>query len=310
MFSVAYVILPFSEMPPAEAIRASLAPFQRGRRGDLPEAMLAFHDETDEVRRLYQASFTFTEQDKRGMQIAGDHVDHWNLDLEEVRAEMRRLGLRRWSVRSADLMDLDAFFGRFIRRLERHQVTGAFGMWHNPVGRWDWWDLGGRFDGENLGERRRTERRSVASVSSGPNRGRTILANVENALANALGQEPPPLIDVRSDQNIEMVATLIEGARAGRGNAWPGRPRAPARRGRGPASLAGQVAEARAYGGFRLAATAIGGKLGRHRGRGLRALRGPLGGRSGLSPLTANSTPPGSAEGEVLLPRLLLDRRA
>jgi len=222
MFSVAYVILPFSEIPPAEAIRASLAPFQRGMRGDLPETMLAFEDETDYVRRIYQETFTFTEQEKGGMQIQGDPAGAWNLDIEKVRAEMQRLGLSRWRVRFADLMDLDAFFDRFINQLERHPVTGAFGMWRNPLGRWDWWDLGGRFDGAILGERRRTEGRSVATVSSGPSSGRTILANVESALASALGQEPAPQVDVRSDQNIELVATLIEDSRSGRENASPG----------------------------------------------------------------------------------------
>jgi hypothetical protein len=45
VFSIAYVILPFSEPPPADAIRVSLARFQRGRRGDLPEGWLIFRDE-------------------------------------------------------------------------------------------------------------------------------------------------------------------------------------------------------------------------------------------------------------------------
>ena len=33
MFSLAYVILPFSDIPPADAIRASLSRCQRGLRG-------------------------------------------------------------------------------------------------------------------------------------------------------------------------------------------------------------------------------------------------------------------------------------
>ena len=55
MFSLAYVLLPVSDTPPAEAIRSSLARFQRGRRGDLPEAWLAFHDETEELREEHEA---------------------------------------------------------------------------------------------------------------------------------------------------------------------------------------------------------------------------------------------------------------
>ncbi len=34
MFSIAYVILPVSDTPPAEAIRASMARFQCGKRAD------------------------------------------------------------------------------------------------------------------------------------------------------------------------------------------------------------------------------------------------------------------------------------
>jgi hypothetical protein len=66
MFSIAYVILPFSDTPPADAIRASLARFQRGRRGDLPESWLTFRDETEEFRQVYEAQHIFTEPDKGG----------------------------------------------------------------------------------------------------------------------------------------------------------------------------------------------------------------------------------------------------
>lgn len=46
MFSVAYVILPFTDAPPAKTIKASLAPFRRGGRGDLPESWPAFDEGT------------------------------------------------------------------------------------------------------------------------------------------------------------------------------------------------------------------------------------------------------------------------
>jgi hypothetical protein len=135
---------------------------------------------------------------------------------------MRLSGLRQWRVRFADTMDLDEFYQRFGRALERHPETGAFGQWLNPLGRWDWWDLGGRFDGHIVGDRRSEAGRGIAQVSSGPSRGRSILANVENYFADAFGQEPIPSLDVQTDQNIELVTTLLEDARAGRENAYPG----------------------------------------------------------------------------------------
>lgn len=222
MFSVAYVILSFSETPPADAIRASLARFQRGRRGDLPESWLTFHDLTEELRRAYEAHYIFTERDDGGLRVEGNTDSSWFVDTMNVRAEMRLNSLRQWRVRFADTMDLNEFHQRFGGRLERHPDTGAFGQWLNPLGRWDWWDLGGRFDGHIVGDRRSEAGRSAAQISSGPSRGRSIVANIENVLAEAFGQEPIPTLDVRTDQNVELVATLLEDARAGRENAYPG----------------------------------------------------------------------------------------
>ncbi|HEY1931189.1 MAG TPA: hypothetical protein VGG99_04190 [Acetobacteraceae bacterium] len=222
MFSLAYVILPFSDTPPADAIRASLARFQRGGRGDLPEGWLTFRDETEEFRGVHEAHHIFTEHDTGGLGIKGDIASSWFIDTVNIRTEMRLNGVRQWHVRFADTMDLAEFYERFGRELERHPDTGAFGRWLNPLGRWDWWDLGGRFDGMIVGDRRSGMGRSVAQVSSGPSRGRAILANIEDQLADALGQQPIPSLDARTDQNVELVSTLLEDARAGRENAVPG----------------------------------------------------------------------------------------
>jgi hypothetical protein len=219
MFALAYVILPFSDTPPAEAIRASLAPFQRGQRGDLPESWLSFADETEALLEAYEAQLTITTQGTGGMRIEGGPA--WHISTHKVRDEMQRLGLRRWSVRFADTMDINEFYDRFSKGLERHPNTGAFGRWLNPLGRWDWWDLGGRFDGRIMGDQRPITARSVAKLSSGANPGRIILTNIENRLAEALGQEPFESLDVQTDQNIELVATLFDDARSDRANAYP-----------------------------------------------------------------------------------------
>jgi len=219
MFALAYVILPFSDTPPADAIRASLAPFQRGQRGDLPEGWLSFHDETEALLEDFEAKLTFTTQGNGGMRIEGGPI--WYVSTKNVRDEMRRRGLHTWSVRFSDTMDLNEFYDRFGKGLERHPNTGAFGRWLNPLGRWDWWDLGGRFDGCIVGDQRPRTARSVAKVSSGANPGRILLANIEDRLTHALGQEPFKALDVRTDQNIELVATLLEDARCDRDNACP-----------------------------------------------------------------------------------------
>jgi hypothetical protein len=109
VFAVAYVILPFSDTQPAEAIGISLARFQRGQRGDLPEKWLAFDDETEALRRVYEAHLTFIEKGTGGLQIKGDEDVSRYIDIGKLRKEMRRLAQRHWSVRFADTMDLEEF---------------------------------------------------------------------------------------------------------------------------------------------------------------------------------------------------------
>ncbi|TXN03744.1 hypothetical protein FV222_08225 [Methylobacterium sp. WL103] len=221
MFASVYVILPVSDLAPAEAIRASLAPFQRGGKGDVPDDWLAFHDETAEVRTIHLTEFIFTREEGRGTRIEGE--PHWHLDIGAINDEMARRGLQRWQVRFTDFEpDLDAFVKAYVRDMDRHPATGGYGRWLNPLGRWDWWDLGGRFDGRIIGERRRPGVRRTASVSSGPDTGRTILVNVTGVLADALGSEPPEEVVVEADANIEMVSRLAEDGQAGVTSAFPG----------------------------------------------------------------------------------------
>src|SRR5271156_1350380 len=110
MFALAYVILPFSATLPADAIRASLAPFQRGQRGDLPDGWLSFHDETEALLADYEARLTITIQGNGGMRIEGGPT--WYISTKKVLDEMRRRGLRNWSVRFADTMDIHEFHDR------------------------------------------------------------------------------------------------------------------------------------------------------------------------------------------------------
>jgi hypothetical protein len=69
MFSLAYVIRPVSGLPPAGAIRAALAPFQRGTRVALAESSLAFHDETGALRETHEAHLVFREKRAFGMRV-------------------------------------------------------------------------------------------------------------------------------------------------------------------------------------------------------------------------------------------------
>ncbi len=70
VFSLAYVILPFAERAPADAIRESLAPLRRAGRGDMPDDRLAFDDETSYLREAREAPFAFTGTGD-GLQVKG-----------------------------------------------------------------------------------------------------------------------------------------------------------------------------------------------------------------------------------------------
>lgn len=218
MFSLAYVLLPFSGTPPARAIADSLARFERGGKGDVPEDWLRFHDETAAVRELHQTRFTFTKAE--GLRIEGGEA--WGLDARAVIAEMGRRGLSRWAVSFADIEpDLEAFARRFVTPFDRHPVTGGFGRWLNPLGRWDWWDLGGRFDGRIVGSRHQPGR-PTSAIMSGPSEGRAVLTAIEDALHEALEQAPPAGIDIHANNNIELVRRLAEDLEAWQNHAIPG----------------------------------------------------------------------------------------
>ena len=283
MFSIVHVILPFSELSPAEAIRDSLAPFARGGRGDVPDEWLAFDDKTEHVRAMHTARWIFTDQDKGGLRIEGG--EHWHLDFRAIRAEMASRGLRQWTVQFAETEpDLAAFVDRYVEKLERHPITGGFGRWLNPLGRWDWWDLGGRFDGRIIGERRR-QGRPVSRVSSGPSAGRAVLENVHGALEHALGSASPPEIDVRADDNIEMVSRLLDDARAGLDHAIPSAILLP------PGSVDDRLRWLRSWPEIdpigTLSLLGLSGAVSMERGRNrcLRAISGPLDSRSRLPSL-------------------------
>jgi hypothetical protein len=220
VFSLAYVILPFSDTPPADAIRASLARFQKAGLGELPNDWLDFDDQTAQVRSVHEARITFVDRGREPLEMHGGPFS-CSIDDRRVRDEMRRRGVQRWSVRFADSMDLDTFIDRFGPPFDCHPTTGGYGQWFNPLGQWDWWDLGGRYDGCIVGDPQRQEGRGVARISSGDHRGRSLLAFVEDLFVALSGQEPVAEIDVRSDLNVELVATLLADAQAGRKHAYP-----------------------------------------------------------------------------------------
>lgn len=186
MFALAYVILPFSDVPPADAIAASMARFERGKRGDVPDEWLRFFNETAELREEYEREYVFT----LGQGLRTEGGDRWHIDARAIIDEMKTSGRDRWQVRFAGVEpDFDRFVERFAARpIERHEVTGGYGRWLNGLGRWDYWELGGRFDGRIIGQRP-VEGRRHARIGSGPNAVRDAVGAIERGLDDALDQQ-------------------------------------------------------------------------------------------------------------------------
>jgi hypothetical protein len=97
--------------------------------------------------------------------------------------------------------DFDAFVRRFTDFDHRDPDTSRYGRWLNPVGHWDWWELGGRFNGAITCDRRPAGAEQI--ISSGPNRGRAILGNVVAALGGRAADEKAEI-----EANVELVASL------------------------------------------------------------------------------------------------------
>jgi hypothetical protein len=219
MFGLACVILPFSEAPPSDAITRSLARFQRGRRGDVPDEWLRFYDETATLHELHQTLFSFSLG--QGLSIRGG--ESWYLSSIAVREEMERRGRTEWTVRLRDVEpDFDCFVERFTcTRFERHPITRGHGRWLNGLGEWDYWELGGCFDGQISGEKSRAGRKK-SLISSGPSSIRDAIDTLEDALCDAFDQDRPIEVDVHSDVNVELVRTLLDDLVSGQKHARPG----------------------------------------------------------------------------------------
>ncbi|WP_442754255.1 hypothetical protein ACNHKD_14850 [Methylocystis sp. JAN1] len=216
MYGLAYVIIPTEFASLQGVLDEALAPFRRGGPDEFPREKLAFDDVTDALRRLHDARFEFRVEGG-GVVISGhEPALTYDLDSAGIRAFLDEAGLTSWSGCLADVEpDLDAFAARFTKWKARDPEAGGYGEWLNPSGRWDWWELGGRFDGVISGHPR-PGAGNDCMISSGANSGRDLLGG----LARALGGKPSE-IEAEIEANVELVFTLLEAARRGEDRAFP-----------------------------------------------------------------------------------------
>jgi hypothetical protein len=201
MYGLAYVLVPIKFASLQSELDRTLAPFRRGGDKEFPRAKLAFDDATDSLLRLHAVRFRYN-SDRSVSWRDSDAASSFDLRLEKLSEHMEACRLAEFEGTFAEIEpDFDAFVRRFTDFGRRDPDTSRYGRWLNPIGYWDWWELGGRFNGAITGERRPAGSQQV--ISSGPNRGRAILGNLADALGSRSAHE-----EAEIEANVELVASL------------------------------------------------------------------------------------------------------
>lgn len=212
MYGLAYVLIPTRFASLQAELDRTLAPFKRGGEGEFPLHKLAFDDSTDELKILHRARFRFAAAS--GLSFLDDagaapfHLRGWSEHMQACR-------LDRFEGTFAELEpDFDAFVRAFTDCARYDQATARYGRWLNPLGRWDWWELGGRFNGAITGERRPAG--AEPFISSGPNIGRALIDNIKAGLGGRASTEAAEI-----EANVELVETLRAAPRGSESRGLP-----------------------------------------------------------------------------------------
>ena len=202
MYGLAYVLVPSRFVSLQSELDQTLARFRRGGDDAFPRTQLAFDDPTEALARLHRTKFRYNSDHSVRWLDSDDAALSFDLRLLKLSEHMAACRLSEFEGTFAELEpDFDAFVRRFTDFNQRDPDTSRYGRWLNPVGHWDWWELGGRFNGAITCDRRPAGAEQI--ISSGPNRGRAILGNVVAALGGRAADEKAEI-----EANVELVASL------------------------------------------------------------------------------------------------------
>jgi len=201
MYGLAYVLLPRTFTSLQAELDRTLAPFKRGGEEEFPREKLAFDDATGPLTRLHGATVAFNRDGSLSLRD-GDPTPSYDLRLSSLAEHLAACRLDTFEGKLAEIEpDFDRFVRSFTDYQHRDPQTGRYGRWLNPIGYWDWWELGGRFSGVITGERRPAG--AEQGISSGPSAGRAVLGKVVEALGGRTRDEEATI-----EANIELVETL------------------------------------------------------------------------------------------------------
>jgi hypothetical protein len=197
MYGLAYVLIPARFGSLQGELDRTLAPFMRGGDGEFPRDKLAFDDVTEDLAQLHGTRVRFNPDGSLTWLHVKD-ASH-ELCLLRLKEHMAACALDRFEGTLAELEpDFDAFVHRFTELESRDPTTGRYGRWLNPIGYWDWWELGGRFNGVIVGERRPAA--AEQAISSGASRGRDVMTGLAAAFGATEMDEQAQI-----EANVELV---------------------------------------------------------------------------------------------------------
>ena len=148
MYGLAYVLVPSRFVSLQSELDQTLARFRRGGEDLFPRAKLTFDDATDSLRRLHRRKFQYNPDGSVRWLDSDAAASSFDLRLLKLSEHMAACRLSEFEGTFAELEpDFDAFVRRFTDFDHRDPDTSRYGRWLNPVGHWDWWELGGRFNG-------------------------------------------------------------------------------------------------------------------------------------------------------------------
>ncbi len=216
MYGLVHVLVPAGFSLLQAELDRSLAPFKRGGEEDFPIEALAFDDWTPLLEKVWRAAL---ELDRTGQGVSfGADTATYALDVVAMHRFLDERRTDRWRGR---LIDVEPDFTAYAHRFTDAPLdtrTGRFGRWLNPLGRWDWGELGGRFDGCVAGEMR--EVRDDGLITSGFSVGRRALGRLGAALAEATNSGLPDA-QVEIEANVELASTVLRRLRSDPEPRWP-----------------------------------------------------------------------------------------
>jgi hypothetical protein len=203
VYGLAYVLIPKQFASLQVELDRTLAPFMRGGDKEFPREKLAFDDATDALTRLHKTRIRYNPEGTLSLLDTGALSEAWyDLRTDRLKEHLSACALEWFEGTFAEIEpDFDTFVRLFTRFDAPDAMRKRYGRWLNPNGYWDWWELGGRFNGAITGERRPAA--AEQTISSGPSRGRAVMGNVAAALGGSTGSQPAEI-----DVNVELVETL------------------------------------------------------------------------------------------------------